>query len=631
MVKLNPIHKFSILSLICILIIIFSLGIVVSYYFKKIMLNREERVTTAFVQLHAKSLLTPIDFDSPPTEEQQERFSRVFNDIAKMPEVVGVKVYDKNGIILWSDREVFIGQSHSENKELREAIEKGLPVMVMEVVRRIDHAYLKKYHRNLLEVYVPIFFDGGSKPAGVVAAYKASKPLLEDIEAGKIVIWLVSIAGGALLYVSLFGIFYRSHKTEKEMTEGIKRLNQELSIFNKIAVTLSKHLDMDHLLNETLDEALEVMNMKTGWILLLNEEKGELMLTAHKGLSGDAVNGFKPIRIGEGVAGEVVRTGNPIILAKLSEQPKCGITPHIGETLKPCASIPLKSMDKVVGVMEVMCPTGDCELPMESYSLFSAIGHQIGAAIAKAMLYNEVKTFKERLEDMVEEKTRQVIQMEKLSALGELMGEIAHQINNPLVGVVNFAQLALKDMDDNHPLRGEIETIKRAGIECRDIIQRLLSFSRQSSFDKVGADVNSIIEESLGLVERQFSLKKIAIEKRYGKIAAIRLDPVLMRQVFFNIINNAREAMREGGKLIITTSTMNGSVNINISDTGAGISKENLKKIFSPFFTTKSKEGGLGLGLAVVRDIVNRHNGEVKMESEEGSGTTFNIRMPIEC
>jgi len=199
------------------------------------------------------------------------------------------------------------------------------------------------------------------------------------------------------------------------------------------------------------------------------------------------------------------------------------------------------------------------------------------------------------------------------------------------VGVVNFAQLALKDMDDNHPLRGEIETIKRAGIECRDIIQRLLSFSRQSSFDKVGADVNSIIEESLGLVERQFSLKKIAIEKRYGKIAAIRLDPVLMRQVFFNIINNAREAMREGGKLIITTSTMNGSVNINISDTGAGISKENLKKIFSPFFTTKSKEGGLGLGLAVVRDIVNRHNGEVKMESEEGSGTTFNIRMPIEC
>lgn len=630
MVRLNPIHKFSILSLICILILILSLGTVVSYYFKKIMLNREGRITTDFVQVHAKAWLTTADFNLPPAEDQHERFDRVFQNIAKMPEVVGLKVYDKNGIILWSDREVFIGQRHSENKELQRAIKNREPVVVLEVMRRADHTYLKKYHHDLLEVYVPVSFDSNLHISGVVAAYKTSTPLLEDIRAGKIVIWLVSTAGGALLYISLFGIFYRAHKTEKQMTEGIQRLNQELSIFNKIAVTLSRHLEMDSLLNETLDAALEVMNMKTGWILLMDEEKGELLLTAHKGLSADTVNSFKPIKVGEAIAGEVVRTGNPVILAKLSEEPKCGITSQNGEGMKPYASIPLKSMDRVVGVMEVMCSAEDCELPMESYSLFSAIGHQIGAAISKSMLYKEVKTFKERLEDMVEEKTRQVIQMEKLSALGELMGEIAHQINNPLVGVVNFAQLALKEMDDNHPLRGEIETIKRAGMECREIIQRMLTFSRQSSFEKIPTDVNLLIEEALGLIERQFSLEKIIIEKRYDKTVMLTLDPVLMRQVFFNIINNAREAMRGGGKLTITTFIINNSVNINISDTGAGINKENLKKIFSPFFTTKAKEGGVGLGLAVVRDIVNRHNGEVRMESEEGAGTTFNIRMPVE-
>ncbi|MEE8185191.1 MAG: ATP-binding protein, partial [Thermodesulfobacteriota bacterium] len=236
---------------------------------------------------------------------------------------------------------------------------------------------------------------------------------------------------------------------------------------------------------------------------------------------------------------------------------------------------------------------------------------------------------------MMEEKTREVIQMEKLSSLGELMGGIAHQINNPLVGVVNFSQLVLKKMDKDHPLREDVETIRKAGIECRDIIKKLLAFSRQSSFEPVPLEANRLVDESLELLEGQFGLKKIHIDKFYKeKLPLLMLDPTLVKQVFFNIINNAWQAMSEGGRLQISTSLFKNTfhddmVEINFSDNGVGIKEDDLQNVFKPFFTTKDGEGGVGIGLTVVQDIVNRHNGEIKVESKEGAGTTFTIRFQV--
>ena len=249
----------------------------------------------------------------------------------------------------------------------------------------------------------------------------------------------------------------------------------------------------------------------------------------------------------------------------------------------------------------------------------------------------KLKKYSENLEEIVEEKTKQVIQMEKLSSLGELMGGIAHQINNPLVGVVNFSQLVLKKMDTDDPSREEVETIRKAGIECRDIINKLLSFSRQSSFEPVPLEVNRLIDESLELLVRQFGLDKIHIDKFYQEnLPLLTLDATLVKQVFFNIINNARQAMSEDGRLQISTSLLkstfhdnNDMVVINFSDNGVGIKKDDLQNVFKPFFTTKDGEGGVGVGLAIVQDIVNRHSGEIKVESKEGAGTTFTIRFQV--
>jgi two-component system NtrC family sensor kinase len=244
----------------------------------------------------------------------------------------------------------------------------------------------------------------------------------------------------------------------------------------------------------------------------------------------------------------------------------------------------------------------------------------------------KLKKYSENLEAIVEEKSKQVIQMEKLSSLGELMGGIAHQINNPLVGVVNFSQLVLKNMDKDHPSREDVETIRKAGIECRDIIRKLLTFSRESSFEPVPLEVNRFIDESLELLERQFGLEKIHIDRFYKeKLPLLMLDPTLVKQVFFNIINNARQAMSEDGRLQISTSLVKSTfhddmVEINFSDNGVGIKQDDLHNVFNPFFTTKDGEGGVGIGLTIVRDIVNRHNGDIMVKSKEGAGTTFTIR-----
>jgi two-component system NtrC family sensor kinase len=201
--------------------------------------------------------------------------------------------------------------------------------------------------------------------------------------------------------------------------------------------------------------------------------------------------------------------------------------------------------------------------------------------------------------------------------------------------VVNFSQLVLKKMDKDHPLREEMETIRKAGIECRDIINKLLAFSRRSSFEPVPLEVSRLIDESLELLEREFGLEKIHIDKFYEeKLPLLMLDATLVKQVFFNIINNARQAMSEGGRLQISTALLKNTfhddmVEISFSDSGVGIKKDDLQNVFNPFFTTKDGEGGVGIGLAIVQDIVNRHNGEIKVESEEGAGTTFAIRFHV--
>jgi len=241
----------------------------------------------------------------------------------------------------------------------------------------------------------------------------------------------------------------------------------------------------------------------------------------------------------------------------------------------------------------------------------------------------------EGLEAKVAERTRRIEEMqqkllhsEKLAALGELVAGIAHEINNPLTGIMVFTSMTLDNPDLSHGVRNDLNTVLGETQRCADIVKRLLEFSRETPPAKEPVDINQLVESTFGFLERQVTFHNIRVEKSYSPdVLPIQADPVQLKQVFMNMLVNAGQAMEKGGDLHITTRPISGrGVEIEIRDSGCGISEDRLKNIFDPFFTTKKQ--GTGLGLSVSYGIVHNHGGEIEVFSQVGVGTRFLIFLP---
>ncbi|HSB05791.1 MAG TPA: ATP-binding protein [Thermodesulfobacteriota bacterium] len=250
-----------------------------------------------------------------------------------------------------------------------------------------------------------------------------------------------------------------------------------------------------------------------------------------------------------------------------------------------------------------------------------------------------IEGWTQTLEHRVQERTHELQQVQdqlihagKMAALGELAAGVAHEINNPLTGVLTFSSLLLKKVDETHPWKKDLETIVQQTSRCRNIVKGLLDFARQRKPDKKEWDIHTLIERTIRLVEQQAPFQNIQIIKQFKTdLPMLYLDGDQIQQVFMNIILNAGDAMsKKGGTLTIKTESKDGTAEVSFTDTGAGISKEHLSKLFDPFFTTKETGKGTGLGLAISYGIIQSHGGDIKVESEGGKGTTFRIKLPIE-
>ena len=237
---------------------------------------------------------------------------------------------------------------------------------------------------------------------------------------------------------------------------------------------------------------------------------------------------------------------------------------------------------------------------------------------------------KQRSEELVAMQAR-VAQSERLASLGMLAAGVAHEINNPLGGILSLTALTLESMDRDHPDRENLEEVVKQTERCRDIVRGLLEFSRQSSMSAEWIDLNKALQETLALITRQALFFNIEVVKRLDdRLPAVLGDASQIQQVLMNILMNAAQAMNEQGVLTIATrrGPRNGFVEILISDTGGGIPPDQLRQIFDPFFTTKESGQGTGLGLSIAYGIVARHGGTIAVESEVGKGSTFTIRLP---
>ena len=227
--------------------------------------------------------------------------------------------------------------------------------------------------------------------------------------------------------------------------------------------------------------------------------------------------------------------------------------------------------------------------------------------------------------------SRQLGQSAKLASIGRLAAGIAHEINNPLTGVLTFAHLLKQKPTMDEQSREDIDVIVRETTRVREIVQGLLNFARESPPQKQSLDINEVLSQTMTLVRSQKEFHKITVEERLtSNLPYILGDKNQLQQVFLNLSLNACEAMEKGGTLSISTSVRNGNVIILFRDTGCGIKQEHMERIFDPFFTTKPVGKGTGLGLSVSYGIIEQHGGSIDVESEEGKGSTFTITLPVE-
>ncbi len=251
----------------------------------------------------------------------------------------------------------------------------------------------------------------------------------------------------------------------------------------------------------------------------------------------------------------------------------------------------------------------------------------------------ELKEWGSTLEHKVEERTAEMQEMQdqllrstKLASMGELVAGVAHEINNPLTGILMFASLSAKTPDLPQQVKDNLDLIVSETGRCAKIVRGLLEFARESIPEKRPDSINRVIEQTLELVSQQAIFQDVDISCRCAEqLPDLEIDADQLQQVFFNMFINAGQAMPNGGALTITTRLLEAekAIEIVVEDTGTGISRENLERIFDPFFSTKSQKG-FGLGLSVSYGIIRNHGGQVDVQSVEGEGTTFTILLPVE-
>lgn len=299
-----------------------------------------------------------------------------------------------------------------------------------------------------------------------------------------------------------------------------------------------------------------------------------------------------------------------------------GVAYNIMEKLR---SAKYGGMGKLDGMgIELRTGSGE-EIPVE---MTASIIYESGEETATMAIFKDLRP-QIAAEKRLERTRMQLMQSEKLASIGKLAAGVAHEINNPLGGILMYSHLALEDLPMANPACENLQKVIEQAERCKKIVKGLLDFSRQRKPEITSVQLNELIDETFQLVESQSVLQNIKIEKKLDPLLpSIEGDKSQLQQVLLNLVLNAAGAMAHGGTLNVSSSCDGDGIEVRCRDTGCGISAENVEKIFEPFFTTKSEKDGTGLGLSISLGIIKNHGGTLTVDSRPGRGTTFKVRLP---
>ena len=273
-------------------------------------------------------------------------------------------------------------------------------------------------------------------------------------------------------------------------------------------------------------------------------------------------------------------------------------------------------------------------------------GNQIPMSLSGGIIYDEddqsseIATFGiftdlraiQKIEQDLQQTHKMLLQSEKMAGLGRLAAGVAHEINNPMAGIMLYSNLVKEQLGPDHAAQEDLDILIHEAERCKQIVSDLLEFSQPTSFERTGVDVNEQIHKTLAILHKGPLFQNIEIQLELEEnLSRIWGNPVRLNQVFMNLVVNASQAMDGRGRLSISTRhrSNKGLIEIALADSGPGIEKDILGQIFDPFFTTKAGQGGTGLGLSVSYSIIRELNGTIRAESEEGKGAKFFLRFPV--
>jgi signal transduction histidine kinase/HAMP domain-containing protein len=283
----------------------------------------------------------------------------------------------------------------------------------------------------------------------------------------------------------------------------------------------------------------------------------------------------------------------------------------------------VRKKDELIGVLR-LANKKEGVFSEETSRLVGIITNNIFAALENIKLYEDLKAQMNELKETQE----QLVHAAKLAAIGEVISNVAHELNNPLTSIIGYAELIKEETDINNIMK-DVDIIEKEARRSGNIIHELLEFSRKRPLAITKIDLNVLIDETISLVTSKLRDTRIKMIKEYSEIPLIMGDPNQLKQVFLNIFNNAMDAISGNeGEIKITTARKNKNVIVEVYDNGEGIPDNVLKRIFEPFFTTK-KDKGTGIGLSITQKIVQNHKGKIDITSKEGEWTKFAITLQI--
>jgi two-component system NtrC family sensor kinase len=414
--------------------------------------------------------------------------------------------------------------------------------------------------------------------------------------------------------------------TEKRRAEDeMQRRNRELNALNAMAVVAAQSFDLDEILNLTLRQVVTLFGVESGTVYLSDADNPIFRRRAAWGPRSRDQARPAEISFADGFGDLVMRSRAEVVTKEYIPH----LPPKVAEFL--CADterswiwVLFWAKDSPVGIMG-LCSHQGYEYSSNDENLMVAISRQLATTIEKVRLYEETCRAYEDLRKTQE----QLLQSEKMSAVGQLIAGVAHELNNPLTAILGYAQL-LEAEGLNMRAQDYVSKLFKQAQRTHRVVQNLLSFARQRKPQRDEVDIRKVLDETLALRDYDLKINNIVVERDIpAEPTTVIADPHQIEQVFLNIINNAVDAILETGrtgKLKIRISCVGGHVSTQFSDDGAGI--KDAKRIFDPFYTTKGVGKGTGLGLSICYGIVKEHGGDITAHNNGDGGATIEVRLP---